>query len=158
MAQTKTTKAGDLHEEESVYPFCEECGCRITIGRCKHGVRAPILVIDKNSRFEHKAGAKREALPAPTQKDETGQMEPHPSITERIIQAFICGKPDDLEATRLADAAPRLLEQLKSALPLIDDAFHQAKKDFSDAPHVAECFRLQAEAARAAISKAEGRQ
>lgn len=27
-------------ENESRYPFCEDCGCRITIGRCKHGIQS----------------------------------------------------------------------------------------------------------------------
>lgn len=52
-------------------------------------------------------------------------------------------------------ALPELLQALTAALPLIDDAFHKAKRDFDDAPHVAERFRLQAEAARSALSKAE---
>lgn len=57
---------------------------------------------------------------------------------------------------RLIAAAPELLDKLKSALPLIDDAFQKAKREFDDAPHVAESFRLQSEAVRAAIAKAEG--
>ncbi len=61
---------------------------------------------------------------------------------------------------RLIAAAPELLDCLKAALPLIDDAFQDAQgcATTSDAmAGVCESFRLQAEAARDAIAKVEGK-
>lgn len=76
-----------------------------------------------------------------------------PTISERMFEDFLDGKTDT-ETTRLADAAPNLLKMLTAALPLIDDAYHKAKREFADAPNIAEAFRLQAESSRAAISEA----
>jgi hypothetical protein len=70
------------------------------------------------------------------------------------------GKPTQVSNAYLIAAAPELLDALKCALPIIEDAIKDAKTYGQVLPHwnkIAETIALQARNARAIIAKAEGK-